>query len=256
MRARHGMTLVELLVVIAIIGMLVGILLPAVNAARESSRLVTCKNHLRQQAIALRSYAQQYSEALPALWRTQNSQPWENFSWRVELLPFLEEDNRYEQLQKELRPLHEANVPLIGPIEIFNCPSSPSYPREIRHLGYTPEIEEGDLGIGATDYVAIFDVRSAFESIAQSGTWYGGAAPDTIGGGDRLDGTGMPSFQEDVFNSRIRTVPSTLRRVRDGLSNTVLLVEQAGKPARYQRIEAPQAPTNPDTTPSPEGVTA
>jgi hypothetical protein len=191
--------------------------------------------------MAIRGYAQQFPEALPALWRTEYPQPWQNFSWRVELLPFLDEDNRYEKLQKDRLPLDPVNVALAGPIAVFSCPSSPGFPRVIHSLG--PDPVEG-LSLGATDYVPVFDVRAAFESVGQSGAWYGGAAPDRINvAGDGFRDGDLPLASVDRFNAQIRTVPATLTRVRDGLSNTVLLTEQAGKPRRYQRIDTEeQAP--------------
>ena len=231
-RVHLGMTLVELLVVIAIIGMLVGLLLPAVNAARESARRVTCKNHLRQQGLAIRSYAQQFEEALPPLWRTDNVDPWQNFSWRVELLPFLEEHNRYDLLDKTQMPLDEVNLTAAGPIEIFECPSSPGSPRIVRQMG-----GQDGLQVGASDYAAVFDVRRAFEVAGgQSGVWNGSADPAFLEM-DTVATVPDPEFTRDVFNARIRTQPATFRRVRDGLSNTALLVEQAGKPERLSKIE-------------------
>ena len=254
MQKKCGFTLVELLVVIAIVGLLVGLLLPAINSARESGRRVTCKNNLRQQAIAIRSYAQQYPEQLPAMWQSDNQHPWENFSWRVELLPFMEEGNRHAGLNKSASPLSPENVRVAGPIPMFECPSSPGSPRVVRQYGGA---DLGKSGLGVTDYVAVFDVRPAFQSIGQSGVWYGGRAPDTLptspgrfrpGSGEGiLLGGDFASVNTpappDVFNAKIRTVPSTLRKVRDGLSNTAMLVEQAGKPSREGKNPAPQNPT-------------
>lgn len=235
MQSKRGFTLVELLVVIAIIGMLIAILLPAVNSVRESGRLVTCKNHLRQQAIGTCSYSQQFSESLPAIWQQGNLKPWENFSWRVALLPYIEEDNRHEMLNLSLLPLDPANRPAGGTLDIFSCPSAPGSPRIVRQLNTHDGLE-----LGSTDYVAVFEVAGLFPPNMQSGAWFGAAAPDTFesatmterAGDGAFDAAFAPAVNPDSHSAEIRKVPSTFRRVRDGLSNTVLLVEQAGKPDR------------------------
>ena len=128
-----GFTIVELLVVIAIMGLLLSVTLPAVQMARESARNTQCRNNLRQLSLAVNAYAQQYEETLPAYWVTANQRPWENFSWRASMLPFMEHAYLYDQLQFELIPLAEENFENVSQlVDVFQCPSTPGSPRHIR----------------------------------------------------------------------------------------------------------------------------
>ena len=109
-KKRRGFTLVELLVVIAIIGILVALLLPAVSAAREAARKMSCQNNLKQLALALRTYHNTYGRFAPNgmfFWGTQskNAHTWYNSSRGspfVKLLPFMEQDPIYNQLNMSL----------------------------------------------------------------------------------------------------------------------------------------------------------
>lgn len=99
---KHGFTLVELLVVIAIIGVLVALLLPAVQAAREAARRSSCCNNLRQVAIALHNYEFANEHFPPG--SVNESGPIESvrsgnhLSWIAQILPQLDERTRYEHL--------------------------------------------------------------------------------------------------------------------------------------------------------------
>jgi prepilin-type N-terminal cleavage/methylation domain-containing protein/prepilin-type processing-associated H-X9-DG protein len=96
-RKGGAFTLVELLVVIAIIGILLGILLPAVQAAREASRSASCTNNLKQIGLALQNYHSQYKRFPPAApLLTKERDP--SISWRVMILPFIEQLPLYGQI--------------------------------------------------------------------------------------------------------------------------------------------------------------
>lgn len=92
---RPGFTLVELLVVIAIIGILVALLLPAVQAAREASRRASCGNNLKQYGLAIHNYADVYKEHVPRC-----SYNWGNpqVGWQIYILPFCEQQAIYNEL--------------------------------------------------------------------------------------------------------------------------------------------------------------
>lgn len=109
-RNRNAFTLVELLVVIAIIGVLVGLLLPAVQAARDAARRTQNENNLRQIGLASLGFEQQKG-AYPQMYKTPPAfpvaspgGPWENLdysvSWAFQIMPFLEETNAYNAWDK------------------------------------------------------------------------------------------------------------------------------------------------------------
>lgn len=110
----RGFTLVELLVVIAIIGVLVALLLPAVQEARESSRRMSCQNNLRQMSLAVLNYEDvnkrimagstgpmNGNSSFPSGWsdpRVGGCCPYGHFGWAAQILPFMEYQNLYEQI--------------------------------------------------------------------------------------------------------------------------------------------------------------
>lgn len=123
---RHGFTLVELLVVIAIIGMLVALLLPAVQAAREAARRMQCGNNLKQIGLALHNYHDTY-KSLPAnYWQAVTDPTFTVAGANVSLLPFIEQDNlqdRYDFNVKFDRPPNDQLKETMPPT--FACPSAP-----------------------------------------------------------------------------------------------------------------------------------
>src|SRR5215471_12471334 len=87
---RSGFTLIELLVVIAIIAMLMGLLMPAVQKAREAANRISCANNLHQLALAMHHYELDHQKLPPANLGA-------GASWAVLIMPYLEQDNLYHQ---------------------------------------------------------------------------------------------------------------------------------------------------------------
>jgi prepilin-type N-terminal cleavage/methylation domain-containing protein len=126
-RSCLGFTLVELLVVIAIVGVLVALLMPAVQQSREAARKNTCRSNLRQIGIALQSYTDIHS-VLPAGAYFYSFGSYSNGSILVRLLPFLEQDSLYREFNFD-RPPVDNQVASTGKllaartVPVYRCPS-------------------------------------------------------------------------------------------------------------------------------------
>ena len=124
---QRGFTLVELLVVIAIIGILVALLLPAVQAARESARRTQCGNHLKQIGLAVLNYESARGKfPSGAVYRTtSNRRPEGVFTnWAIEILPFIEQSALYDRYDQTLYNTHPDNLPVLAtPLPTMLCPS-------------------------------------------------------------------------------------------------------------------------------------
>jgi prepilin-type N-terminal cleavage/methylation domain-containing protein/prepilin-type processing-associated H-X9-DG protein len=118
----RAFTLTELLVVIAIIGILSGLLLPAVQMAREAARRIQCANHLKQLALAMHSYHDIHRVLPPAL--IGDEERADGWSWAAMLLPQIEQQPLHSQIDFSRWPTDEANASLIAtPLSVFRCPS-------------------------------------------------------------------------------------------------------------------------------------
>jgi prepilin-type N-terminal cleavage/methylation domain-containing protein len=182
-----GFTLVELLVVIAIIGVLVALLLPAIQAAREAARRAQCQNNLKQIGLALHSYADSHRAFPPisVMPRDRISQPW---SAHVRLLPYLEQPGVADLVNWET-DLEYTSRPDVAAIRIptYLCPSEPN-----DRARPTATITHYPLNYGFNE-----------------GTWFIYDPPSGTGG----DGAFVP-------NSAIRPAD-----IKDGLSNTLAAAE-------------------------------
>jgi prepilin-type N-terminal cleavage/methylation domain-containing protein len=150
-RPRAGFTLVELLVVIAIIGVLVALLLPAVQSAREASRRIKCANHLKQIGLALQNYESTF-KILPM--GTMNigsggTGTANNSSPHPMLLPFLEQGNTVALFDFNT-DINSSTTNLLArqqKVPVFLCPSQPPSP------GFVPSVSQCPNGCGQTNYM-------------------------------------------------------------------------------------------------------
>ncbi|MFO0902248.1 MAG: DUF1559 domain-containing protein [Pirellulales bacterium] len=199
-RRRTGFTLVELLVVIAIIGILVSLLLPAVQAAREAARRMQCSNNLKQLALAAHNYADS-NGSFPSGWifsGTANSEVW---GWSALLLPYIEQQPLHDQLRVTQGNL-AANLlsanwqPVVAgletPLKGFICPSDSGY--DGRGFVHNDRRYNGGAGFvahnykpGVSNYMGVAGHNvDRINILPNTGIFFGNS---TIGFSDILDGT-------------------------------------------------------------------
>lgn len=206
-------TLVELLVVIAIIGILVGLLLPAVQAAREAARRMQCTNNLKQLGLAFHNHESTF-KTLPPLY-TSGSYVQPDHLCLTFVLPYLEQTALYNQIDMKTSGYNVKNfIPFTTPVQTFMCPSAPLEPTMVYNVPSSKyaTLPSGitTIRMGRTDYSA---------PSGTGGTWV------TQSIGTQSIATGPPMLERDKF---VKFASTT-----DGLSNTLLLVEDAGRPFRY-----------------------
>ena len=186
---RQGFTLIELLVSIAIIAVLVSLLLPAVQQAREAARRTQCKNNLKQIGIALHNYLEAFSTFPPSFCFSTAG------SWSVHgrILPYMEQASAFSQIRLDLdwaNPINEATHVAQLKVPSYTCPSDPHGDR-MHFAG------PGEGDIRPQNYGVNFGTWKIYDPLTNSGG----------------DGVFYP-------NSQTRAAD-----IVDGLSNTLMAAE-------------------------------
>jgi prepilin-type N-terminal cleavage/methylation domain-containing protein/prepilin-type processing-associated H-X9-DG protein len=161
---RRGFTLVELLVVIAIIGTLVGLLLPAVQTAREAGRRMSCANNLKQVGLGIVNY-EQARKTYPSGRDTRDQF---GVSWAFRLLPYVEQSQIFAAYDKTARVDDDKNITAMRtPVSTFFCASrrSPAADRNFDNNDQPPQVKAAAAG---GDYAA--NAGSYYNYFVASGT--------------------------------------------------------------------------------------
>lgn len=224
MRLRSAFTLIELLVVIGIVSILIGLLLPAVQAARESARRTSCINNLKQVGLAIQNFESQYKELPP-------SRNYDHYtSWAFLILPFMEQTALPEHWDDKLKYYYQTDTARLTPMAMYFCPS-----RRDGNIFSTAgddvlspyEISNHVPGI-VSDYAcsAGHGPAGVWNWIHSNGAMVMGTAvtdPPTIPEGDFPP----PGAKLISWNSR-----TTFASIIDGTSHTILVGEKHLRPSR------------------------
>jgi prepilin-type N-terminal cleavage/methylation domain-containing protein/prepilin-type processing-associated H-X9-DG protein len=205
----RAFTLVELLVVIAIIGVLLALLLPAVQGAREAARRTACQNNLRQLGLALNSFHDVHKVFPAAGWTTVGSgNPRGKFvGWRALVLPHVEEASLQRIYDFNVHWWEETNLSVATvPLAIYQCPAVPERAETRSAIAKPPRPALEFTGpLAPTDYEAIIGAHASIDPSRYT--------------------TAATNRSAMFRNSAVRVT-----QILDGASHTILLAECAARP--------------------------
>jgi len=206
---KRGFTLVELLVVIAIIGVLVALLLPAVQSARESARRTQCSNHLKQMGLAVQNYHDTFHYIPPSRMDTRETV-------FLLLLPFMESRNEYEQWVLGKAYYDQAQAVRERTMKFYLCPSRQrpklSLPDGDKHQNGTTPHTPGGVG----DYASNAGTPAGITDYIPGMTYTSGSSTFTVNENDRANG---PFWYRGGR-------PLKFADITDGLSSTAFFGEK------------------------------